>query len=85
MATPVIFRKFKKENEVIAIFPDTYKDEAPYVMSYMHVGQHGQADPLIVHGTVLATEEEYAPLLEELQGLCGYDDLVIRKKINKGK
>lgn len=80
--TKVVFRKFKNDGDVIALFPETFPDEKPYVMSYMHLGQHGQADPRLVDVTVLATEEEYTPLLQELKNLCGYEDLQVRKKMD---
>ena len=45
----VIFRKFKKENDIIAFLPEV-EANAGYVMSYQHVGQHGEADQsTIVH------------------------------------
>lgn len=38
-------------------------------MSYMHVGQHGEASRSIGSNLKLATPEEYAPLLRELQSI----------------
>ena len=78
--TEVIFRKFK-DGDIIAFFP--YEIETPqgYVMSYMHVGQHGSADYQgLVPTTKLATEEEYADLFKELEGI-GYRLRVIKKQI----
>lgn len=65
----VVFRKFK-EGDVIALFCDS----ARYcrwgnVMSYMHVGQHGEASRNLGQNLRLATPEEYAPLLQELRSI----------------
>jgi hypothetical protein len=82
--TEVIFRKFK-DGDIIAFFP--YEIESPqgYVMSYMHVGQHGSADYQgLISTTKLATEEEYADLKNELENHVGYNLKVI-KKINSDK
>ena len=69
----VIFRKWKSDSSVIAFFLD--QKDGPYVGSYEHVGQHGNA--CYPHPqTVAAKPNEYAPLLAELRGI-GYDDLRI--------
>lgn len=58
-------------------------------MSYMHVGQHGSADPNIVHDTKAAQPKEYAPLVAELLSIgyrldihkrFGRNDYKIRKE-----
>ena len=65
----VVFRKFK-DGEVIALFCDTANDCSPgNVMSYMHVGQHGEAPRNLGQNLRLASPEEYAPLLRELRGI----------------
>ena len=65
--TPVIFRVF--EGDVIAIFPCLpWSLRGTDVASYMHVGQHGAAEPAIVYRTRLAKPEEYEPLKRELEG-----------------
>ena len=76
--TRVIFRKFKDKRDIIALFPDTGKDcTCGCIMSYMHIGQHGEAYyPAILPITKLATQVEYYPLLQELESI-GYDDLKI--------
>lgn len=80
MATKVIFRKFRN-GDVIALFPEVAGTSNPSTcMSYMHVGQHGAADPL-ADGIPLATPEEYAPLMTELVRQ-GYDDLKVCKRIH---
>lgn len=77
--TKVIFRKFR-DGSVIALFPNIPWDNNGNIASYMHVGQHGGASPLIVADTKLAEKDEYAPLLRELKSL-GYSNLKICKKI----
>jgi hypothetical protein len=74
----VVFRKFKQGGDIIALFP--FYNEVDYtVMSYMRVGQHGQADYAhCVSNSVLATPEEYAPLLKELTGI-GYSVKILKK------
>ena len=80
--TKVIFRKFKN-GEVIALFPQEPATRDGWeCMSYMHVGQHGSADPNIVHDTKAAMPYEYADLYNELKSI-GYDDLVVCKRFNK--
>ena len=63
----VIFRKWD-DGGIIALFPcelGTY--DAATCNSYMHVGQHGSADPWgVVQATVPATPAEYEPLRVEL-------------------
>lgn len=79
--TPVIFKKC--EGEVTAVFPTlpgAVGDE--YSMTcYAHVGQHGIASEEWVRGAKLAKEREYTALLQELIQI-GYDDLVIRRRLN---
>lgn len=81
MKTKVIFRKFIGCNSVIAIFPEIPHDRNGWACSsYMHVGQHGSADPHgIMQNTKLAAPEEYEPLKKELEKI-GYT-LEICKKI----
>lgn len=68
-ATKVVFRKFK-DGQIIALFPEL-KERGGMVDSYMHIGQHGSADPFIVHDTKPATADEYRPLADELTAI-GY-------------
>lgn len=79
--TKVLFRKFRKGGEIIALFPEEIWNPGEYsIASYMHVGQHGAADyDHIIGTTTRATESEYACLLAELKS-AGYDDLRIMKK-----
>jgi|WetSurMetagenome_2_1015567.scaffolds.fasta_scaffold120001_4 hypothetical protein len=82
MATVVVFRKFKDGyKEVIALFPRIPEDlHGNFCMSYMHVGQHGGADPGIVSTTTPAKPAEYAALLKELKSL-GYNDIVVHSRV----
>ena len=78
--TRVIFRKFKEDNEIIALFPDEIANEHNECWSYMHIGQHSPADYNgVIRSTKPAAEDEYAPLLEELK-YVGYDDLKVCKR-----
>ena len=77
--TRVIFRMFR-DGEVIALFPHEDGGNG-YIMSYMHIGQHGAASPLIVNDTTQATPEQYKELFEELQSI-GYS-LEIGKRMSK--
>jgi hypothetical protein len=66
--TPVIFRMF--EGECIALFPyepSSGTDGGWTCTSYMHVGQHGGADPRIVYRSKRASYEQYQELKTELE------------------
>lgn len=66
----VVFRIFPKSKggEVIALLCNTAADCNPgRIMSYMHVGQHGEADHWIGSRLRLATKEEFTPLKRELE------------------
>lgn len=78
----VLFRKDKRDGEVIAVFP-TLKANYGKLSSYVHMGQHGEIQLEYYQTmTVPASETEYIPLLKELTGI--YDDctLVIKKRVN---
>lgn len=65
----VVFLKFP-DGEVIAMFCNSARDCNPgSVISYMHIGQHGEASRHLGRRLKLATPEEYAPLLRELSGI----------------
>lgn len=75
--TPVLFRKFNKGQDVIAIFPTIAADLRFNAQSYQHIGQHGACSPDLLHNvTTKATREEYGPLLAELRSI-GYNDLKV--------
>jgi len=80
--TKVIFRKFKKGDDIIALFPEIeYNHDKALCMSYMHVGQHDSSAYALVYNTKPAKPEEYADLLAEIEGL-GYN-LDVKQKITK--
>lgn len=66
--TPVIFRKFRKDSEVIALFPYIVgTNDERTCQSFLHVGQHGAADVnIMMHYTVPASEAEAHGLIVEL-------------------
>jgi hypothetical protein len=89
--TRIVFRTFKSgdaKGEVIALFIDTSNDccTKANVMSYMHVGQHCEANYNgIIAETRRATPEEYAPLADELHRI-GYTNIeVMYRKSNKNQ
>lgn len=78
LITKIIFRKWKDNGDIIALFPDlNYSNGCANkgnIMSYMHVGQHGEASEAILRNRgllVTATKEESADLLAELKRI-GY-------------
>jgi hypothetical protein len=79
MKTKVIFRKFKSDGEILALFPEVPHDRmGDFCVSYAHVGQHGAASPVLTGTTSPATPEESAPLKREIESL-GYDLEVCRR------
>lgn len=76
----VIFRIYS-DGDVIALFPEIASDNLGYnCNSYMHVGQHGGASPMVVVGqTKPATPDEYAVLQDELERAVGYDLKIIKR------
>lgn len=77
--TRVIFRVFS-DGEIIALFPHIDEGNGN-ILSYMHIGQHGGASPLIVNDTKPATPEQYKELFAELQGI-GYN-LATGKRLSR--
>jgi hypothetical protein len=85
--TVVVFRKFKDQGDIIALFPNEINDSFGNCLTYMHVGQHGSADyqGLMRTETVAATPEEYEPLKRELEGI-GYNlDIKKRHRVPKNR
>lgn len=80
----VVFRKAKnpytKEYEIIAFFPEI-KANYGKILSYMHMGQHGEASMEFYWSTKKATKEEYQTLLEELKAIYDDCELVVKQKI----
>lgn len=69
--TPVIFRKYRNSRggEVVALFPaEAWSADGRTCPCYVHLGQHGEADPqAVVNMTRAATPAEYADLKAELE------------------
>ena len=76
----VIFRK-NKDGEAIAFFPE-FHVQYENIMSYMHIGQHGEASLDFYYSTKKANLQEYEALLNELKVV--YDDciLTVRQKLS---
>ncbi len=74
--TRVVFKMV--EDEPIAFLLDL-ETNIGTIMSYMHVGQHGEASMGFARKCRLANESEYKGLKEELENI-GYA-LYLRKKI----
>lgn len=82
----VVFRKFRKSygDYVIAMFPSCNHESGDAnrycVMSYVHIGQHGECDPQhVINVSRAATPEEYADLKSELESM-GYV-LTVQKRL----
>lgn len=75
----VIFRK-TKDGEIIAFFPEASANFGN-ILSYMNVGQHGEASHDFYMTTKKATEAEYKTLLKELQNIYNDCVLVIKQKL----
>ncbi len=81
--TRVIFRKWHKTQDIIAILLDCAANPG-YVVCYEHVGQHGEGKYFaIMEGTSPATPDEYAPLARELTQI-GYRLLVRKRRSIQG-
>lgn len=81
--TKVIFRKYRKGGDILALFPEVPADNrGHYCQSYEHVGQHGAADYYgCIHKlTVPAKPVEYADLMAELEHR-GYCLLVVKRAV----
>jgi hypothetical protein len=74
------FSTYTLEPECVAFLLDCPAN-TNRVLSYMHVGQHGEADLGWMNWLKLATPEQYADLKQELESL-GYS-LQIRKRWNR--
>ena len=74
----VIYRKERQTDEVIAFFPETYKDGT--LMCYAHDGQHSTAELTYYRTTIKARPLECKELDKELTELCGYQ-LEIKQKL----
>lgn len=79
----VVFRKFNN-GEVIALFPQIRFGCPHYkIMSYMHIGQHGEVDHhAVIQQTKLANEEDYTSLLKEIKSIYHDYEIKVMKKLN---
>ena len=75
----VIFRK--KDGEVIAFFPESHVQYGN-IMSYMHIGQHGEASLDFYYSTKKANPQEYELLFNELKTIYNDCVLVVKQKLN---
>lgn len=79
MQTKVIYRKWIRGGEIIALFPELPgTSDADSCLSYEHFGQHGTSDAGLSRVTVPARPEEYAALAKELRAI-GYELTVIKR------
>lgn len=78
--TKVVFRVWKKQGTVLALFPEQPDDVlGKYCSSYEHIGQHGGADYVhCIQATRPATPEEYADLKAELESI-GYNLKIVKR------
>ena len=80
MTTLVYFKKFD-EGDIIALFPEFVSGK--YIMSYQHIGQHGDACPSLMKSLTDVDDSEYSELLNELTNVVGYDDLRVITNIKE--
>lgn len=83
LPTKVVFKKFKRGGDVIALFTQEPGTNDPSTCQiYQHVGQHGDMD--LRHKSMLTTcpPKEYAALKAELEAI-GYT-LVVYQNITAG-
>ena len=75
----VIFRK-DREGNIIAFLPELRVNYGN-IASYMHIGQHSEADYWFYKETKKADKSEYSSLLDELKRI--YDDciLVVKQRL----
>ena len=72
----VIFRKFE-DNEIIALFPGI-KEGNNFILSYMEIGQHGQAHKNLIKDLNQCTSKEILNMKKELENI-GYKDILVSK------
>lgn len=81
--TTVIFRKWKEDNSILALFP--YEIHNGYnITCYAHLGQHSGADyKSCIERSTPATENEYKALKCELESI-GYNlDVRVKQTYSK--
>lgn len=74
----VIFRK--ADGEIVAFFPEANTNFGN-ILSYAHLGQHGEASYEFYLSTKKAEEEEYQALFNELKNIYNEYELVVKRKI----
>jgi hypothetical protein len=81
----VIFRKWKEDGEILALFPTEIAHDH-YCTVYAHVGQHSAGD---YHACIAlstpATPAEYASLKRELESEPYNYNLTVRKRYTRSK
>lgn len=85
--TKVIFKMAKYAGllgeEVLAFFPGASANPGN-VMSYAHVGQHGEASyDFYLKNCRPCSEKEYRPLKKELENLFGYRFKIMKRMTRK--
>ena len=84
--TKVIFKmaydKDCKEWYIVAFLPEATVNRGN-VMSYMHIGQHGEASYDYYLSCRPATRKEYLPLKREMEKLFGYRFKVVKRITRK--
>ena len=69
MSDLVTFRKFT-DGDVIALFPKLFTGQDnqgnQFILSYMHIGQHGGASDDLINDLSPATADEYIDLKAEI-------------------
>ena len=78
----VIFRKDKSGN-VTAFFPGM-RCNYGMIVCYQHIGQHSEASMSYYDSTIKAKEDEYKPLLNELNGIYSDCKLIVKQRLPKG-
>ncbi|MEO9849236.1 MAG: hypothetical protein ABJF65_00295 [Reichenbachiella sp.] len=82
--TEVIFRKYKTQGDLIALFPYEIESYLGDVSCYQHVGQHGNAHyPSCIQRTVPASDQEVAALKQELEIYYDYKLILIKRRSHK--
>jgi len=75
MSDLVTFRKFT-DGDVIALFPKLFTGQDnqgnQFILSYIHIGQHGGASDDLIDDLSPATADEYSDLKAELTSI-GYE------------
>lgn len=82
--TRVVFRRYRKEGDIIAILLDVAANPG-YVVCYQHIGQHGEGKYWgIMADSRRAAPEEYAQLKKELEQI-GYIVHVRKRRTIQGQ